>query len=89
MSHLHSWGTKIFVKHKTLLSKWFYDSSTGAAIGAAHCGSFVGKGLLVSWSLVMDEHGEYEDLRGSGWQSVIPYVHGRMELYCSILALPM
>jgi hypothetical protein len=26
------------------LSKWFYDTSTGAAIGAARCGSFVGGG---------------------------------------------
>jgi hypothetical protein len=31
------------------LSKWFYDTSTGVAIGAARCGSFVGErfGLLV------------------------------------------
>jgi hypothetical protein len=40
---------------------------------------------LVSWSLVMDERGGHEDLRGSGRQSVIPYVHGRTELYCSSL----
>jgi hypothetical protein len=25
-----------------LLSKWFYDTSTGAATEAARCGSFVG-----------------------------------------------
>jgi hypothetical protein len=25
-----------------MVSKWFYDISTGAAIGAARCGSFVG-----------------------------------------------
>jgi hypothetical protein len=25
-----------------VLSKWFYDTSTGAATGAARCGSFVG-----------------------------------------------
>jgi hypothetical protein len=24
------------------ISKWFYDTSTGAATGATHCGSFVG-----------------------------------------------
>jgi hypothetical protein len=24
------------------MSKWFYDTSTGAATGAAHCGSFIG-----------------------------------------------
>jgi hypothetical protein len=41
---------------------------------------------LTSWSLVMDEHGGHEDLRGSGRQSVIPYVHGRAELYCTSLS---
>jgi hypothetical protein len=41
---------------------------------------------LVSWSLVIDECGGYEDLRGSNHQSVIPCVHGRMELYCSSLS---
>jgi hypothetical protein len=30
------------------LSKWFYDTSTGAAIGAAYCGSFVGKAFSLS-----------------------------------------
>jgi hypothetical protein len=43
---------------------------------------------LVSWSLVMDEHGENKNLRDSGHQSVIPYIHRRIELYCSSLALP-
>jgi hypothetical protein len=38
------------------LSKWFYDTFTSAAIGAAPCGFFVG-GALVSWSLAMDERG--------------------------------
>jgi hypothetical protein len=33
-------------------------------------------GALVAWSLAMDEHGGYEDLRGSSHRSVIPYVHG-------------
>jgi hypothetical protein len=33
----------------------------------------------------MDERGGHEDLRGSGRRSVIPYVHGRTELYCSRL----
>jgi hypothetical protein len=42
---------------------------------------------LVSWSLVVDEHGGHEDLHGSGRRSVIPYVHGTTELYCSSLAL--
>jgi hypothetical protein len=39
--------------------------------------------VLVSWSLVIDEHGGHKNLRGLGHQSVIPYVHGGMELYCS------
>jgi hypothetical protein len=43
------------------------------------------EGVLVSWSLVMDQRGEHEDLCGSGHQSVILYIHGRTELYCSIL----
>jgi hypothetical protein len=49
------------------------------------------EGDLVSWSLAMDECGEYEDLCGLGHRSIIPYVHGRTELYCSIvpcLSLP-
>jgi hypothetical protein len=31
------------------MSKWFYDTSTGAVSGAAHCGSFIEEdfGLLV------------------------------------------
>jgi hypothetical protein len=41
------------------------------------------EGALVSWSLAMDEHGGYEDLCGSGHQSVISYVHRRTELYYS------
>jgi hypothetical protein len=46
------------------------------------------KGVLVSWSLAMDERGGHEDLHGSGRRSVIPYVHGRSELYCSSLYEP-
>jgi hypothetical protein len=41
------------------------------------------EGALVSWSLAMDEHDGHEDLCGSGHRSVIPYVHGRTELYCA------
>jgi hypothetical protein len=41
--------------------------------------------VLVSWLLAMDEHSGHKDLRGSGRRSVIPYVHERMELYCSSL----
>jgi hypothetical protein len=40
------------------------------------------EGALVSWSLDMDERGGHGDLHGSGCLSVIPYVHGRTELYC-------
>jgi hypothetical protein len=72
------------------VSKWFYDTSTGAATGAAHC-SFLLEGTLVPSLLAMDEHGGHEDLRGSGRWSVIPYVYGRTELYCSsvpCLSLP-
>jgi hypothetical protein len=39
------------------------------------------EGAFVSWSLAMDEHGGHDDLCGSGRLSVIPYVHGRTELY--------
>jgi hypothetical protein len=41
---------------------------------------------LVPWSLAMDERGGLEDLRGSGRQSVISYVHRRTELYCRSLS---
>jgi hypothetical protein len=41
------------------------------------------EGALVSWSLTMDERGGHEDLRGLDHQSLITYVHGRTELYCS------
>jgi hypothetical protein len=40
---------------------------------------------LVSWSLAIDKCGGHEDLCGSDRRSVIPYVHGRTELYCSTL----
>jgi hypothetical protein len=40
---------------------------------------------LVSWSLAMDERVGHEDLCGSGHWSIIPYVHGRTEMYCSSL----
>jgi hypothetical protein len=70
------------MRHELL--KWFCDTSTGTAIGAARCG-FLLEGALVSWSLAMDERDGHEDLRGSDRRSVIPYVHGRMKLYCSSL----
>jgi hypothetical protein len=43
------------------------------------------EGVLVSWSLAMDERSGHEDLHGSGHRIVIPYVQVRMELYCSSL----
>jgi hypothetical protein len=49
---------------------------------AAHCGSFAGKtfNLLV---VALGERGGHGDLRGSGRLSVIPYIHGKTELYCA------
>jgi hypothetical protein len=43
---------------------------------------------LASWLLAMDEYSGHEGLRGLGRWSVIPYVHGRTELYCSSLYEP-
>jgi hypothetical protein len=37
--------------------------------------------------LAIREYGRHKDLRGSGRRSVIPYVHGWMELYCWVLVL--
>jgi hypothetical protein len=45
--------------------------------------------VLVSWSSAIDERDEHQDLRGSDCRRVIPYIHGRIELYCSSLALPV
>jgi hypothetical protein len=33
-------------KQTRILSKWFYDTSTGAATGAVRCGSFVGEAQI-------------------------------------------
>jgi hypothetical protein len=41
------------------------------------------EGDLISWLLAMDECGGHEDLRGLGRLSIIPYIHGRTELYCA------
>jgi hypothetical protein len=40
---------------------------------------------FLSCSLAIDERGGHKDLHDSDRQSVIPYVQGRFELYCSIL----
>jgi hypothetical protein len=45
------------------------------------------EGLRSLEELAIREYGGHEDLRGSGRWSVIPYVHGRMELYCCVLVL--
>jgi hypothetical protein len=45
------------------------------------------EGLRSHKVLVIKEYSGHEDLRGSGRRSVIPYVHGRMELYCCVLVL--
>jgi hypothetical protein len=34
----------------------------------------------MSLGFTIDEHGEHQDLHGSGRRSVIPYVHGRMRV---------
>jgi hypothetical protein len=43
---------------------------------------------LASWLLAIDENSGHQGLRGSDRWSVIPYVHGRTELYCSSLYEP-
>jgi hypothetical protein len=66
------------------MSNWFYDTSIGAAIGAARCCSFVGGGF----GLLVVSYGQtrwVKNLRGSGRRGVIPYVHRRTELYCTSL----
>jgi hypothetical protein len=40
---------------------------------------------LASWLLVIEGHSGHGGLRDSGRWSIIPYVHGRTELYCSSL----
>jgi hypothetical protein len=60
------------------MSKWFYNTSTGAEQPAV---ILLLEGALVAWLFALDERGGHDDLRGSGRLSVIPYVHGRTELY--------
>jgi hypothetical protein len=38
---------------------------------------------LASWLLALGKRGGHSDLCGLGRLSVIPYVHGRIELYCA------
>jgi hypothetical protein len=67
------------------MRKWFYEISTGVDTGALAVVLLL-EGNLVSWSLAMDERGEHENLRGSNCRSIIPYVHGKTELYCSSMS---
>jgi hypothetical protein len=71
------------------MSKWFCATSTGAATGAARCDFFLLESALVSWSSAIDENSEQKDLHGLDRWSVIPYIHERMKLYCSSVALPV
>jgi hypothetical protein len=83
---LGSYGS-IEIGVSLVLSKRFCDTSIGATTGAARFGSFVGEGfglLIVGYGRTW-----WTPRRGSGRRSVTPYVHGRMELYCSSLALPV
>jgi hypothetical protein len=40
---------------------------------------------LVYWSLAIDERSGHKDLHSLDYQSIIPYVYGRIGLYCSSL----
>jgi hypothetical protein len=64
------------------VSKWFCDTSTGAAQEQPTVVLLWGM-PLASWLLALGEREGHEDLRGSDRLSVIPYVHGRTELYCA------
>jgi hypothetical protein len=66
----------------------FYDIFTGIVIIAVYC-VFLLERTLVYWLLIMNEHGEHEDLIDSVRRSVIPYVDGRIELYYLSLTLPV
>jgi hypothetical protein len=73
------------------MSKWFCDTST-SALQEQPVVVLLLEGALVSWLLGMHERSDHDDLRGSGRQSVIPYIHGRTELYCTnlpCLSLPI
>jgi hypothetical protein len=47
---------------------------------------FYGECLYPFWLFALDERGGHDNLCGSGRLSIIPYIHGRTELYfCSSL----
>jgi hypothetical protein len=89
-----SWGRRLGVveallleKHQALvpacqMSKWFYDTSTGAAQEQSAV-VLLWRRYLASWLLALGEHGGDNDLHGSDRLSIIPYVHGKTELYCA------
>jgi hypothetical protein len=54
------------------MSKWFCDTSAGAAQEQSPVVLLL-EGVLVSWSLVMDERGRHKDLCGSGRRSMVVY----------------
>jgi hypothetical protein len=62
------------------MSKWFYDTFTGAPLEQPDVVLLWGR-HLASWLLALGEHGGRKDLCGSGHLSIIPYVHERTELY--------
>jgi hypothetical protein len=64
------------------LSKWFCDTSTGAAQEQPAVVLLRGRSLA-SWLLALGERSGHSDLCGLGRLSVIPYVHRRTELYCA------
>jgi hypothetical protein len=64
------------------MSKWFCNTFTGAAQEQLAVVLLWGR-PLASWLLALGERGGHGDLRGSCRLSVIPYVHGRIELYCA------
>jgi hypothetical protein len=64
------------------MSKWFCDIFTGAAQEQPAVVLLRGRSLA-SWLLALRERGRHGDLHGSGHLSIIPYVHGRTELYCA------
>jgi hypothetical protein len=56
-------GYLVFRVPTVQMSKWFYDTSTGAATGAARCGSFVGGGF----GLLVASYEEIRWTRGFMW----------------------
>jgi hypothetical protein len=64
------------------MSKWVYDTSTGATLEQLAVVLLWGR-PLASWLLALGERGGHKDLCGSGRLSVIPYVYGITELYCA------